>query len=80
MEAELILSSLRRCGIVAHHAARMPSPADGPPSIVVFLDNNQAQFEIARRCALQMPGVGQVTFAGFSRSVMYVYGPPPQRA
>jgi hypothetical protein len=79
MEAELILSRLRRCGIVAHRAAKMPSPADGPPSIVVFLDNRQAQFEIARRCALQIPGVDQVTFAGFSRTVMYVYGAPPKR-
>ena len=77
MEALDVQIYLRRCGVVVHHAARMPPSADGRQSVVVFLESALGQFDLARRCALRLPGVIDVTFAGYSRSIMYVYGAEP---
>jgi|SRR4051812_36761976 hypothetical protein len=72
MEALDVQIYLRRCGVVVHHAARMPTAADGRQSVVVFLESVLGQFELARRCALRLPGVIDVSFSGYSRSIMYV--------
>ena len=74
MEALDVQIYLRRCGVVVHHAARMPPTADGRQSVVVFLESALGQFDLARRCALRLPGVVDVSFSGFSRSIMYVIG------
>lgn len=43
-----IMIHLRRCGVVVHHAARMPSPADrGYEAFVVFLEASLHQQELA---------------------------------
>jgi hypothetical protein len=73
VEASAVMVHLRRCGVIVHHAARMPTPASGQRSVVVFLETTN-QCEAARLCALRFPGVWRVTFAGFSRKIMYVYG------
>jgi hypothetical protein len=78
-QAGRVMVHLRRCGVVVHHAAAMPSPANGPGSVVVFLSTTPGQSRIARGCALRMPGVRQVTFSGFSPTVMYVYLDFPAR-
>jgi hypothetical protein len=72
MEPLDVRSYLRRCGVVVHHAARMPATLDGRQSIVVFLEGNLGQFELARECALRLPGVIEVSFSGYSRAIMYV--------
>jgi hypothetical protein len=74
-----VLIYLRKCGVVAHHATRMPAPANGPGSIVVFLEGTLGQFELARRSSLRIPGVRKVTFAGYSRAIMYVHDATPKR-
>jgi hypothetical protein len=77
MDVADVMVQLRRNGVVVHHAARMPVPADGTASIVVFLEGTLGQFELARQLALRLRGVSRVTFAGFSNAIMYVYCAPP---
>jgi len=72
MEALDLQIYLRRCGVVVHHAAQMPPAADGRQAVVVFLEANLGQFELARYCALRLPGVLEVSFSGYSRAIMYV--------
>src|SRR3954462_11125051 len=74
MEARYIQLHLRRCGVVVHHAARMPSTADGRQAVVVFLEAGLQQSELARRCAPRLPGVIEVTFSGHTPTIMYVFG------
>jgi hypothetical protein len=73
-----VLGQLRKCGVVVHHAARMPSAADGRESVVVFLEGAMGQFELARNCAMRIPGVFKVSFSGHTRTIMYVYGAEPR--
>jgi hypothetical protein len=69
---------LRRCGVVVHHAARMPAPADGRHQVfVVFLEANLCQYEVAEACARRIPGVFDVTFSGHTRSIMHVFSSGP---
>jgi hypothetical protein len=75
MEPGDVLVHLRRCGVVAHHAAGMPPAAFGR-SIVVFLEGAMGQSELARSCALGMPGVERVTFSGHTRAIMFVHLKP----
>ena len=63
---------LRRCGIVVHHAARMPTTQSGRRSIVVFLEAGLDQSDSAQTVAERIPGAGRVSFAGYSRAIMYV--------
>jgi hypothetical protein len=77
MEARYIQLHLRRCGVVVHHAARMPSTADGRQAVVVFLEAGLQQSELARRCALRLPGVIEVSFSGHTPTIMYVFGAEP---
>jgi hypothetical protein len=77
MDAIDVQVHLRRCGVVVHHAARMPTSADGRQSVVVFLEAALGQFELARRCALRLPGVIEVWFSGHTRAIMYVVGAEP---
>jgi hypothetical protein len=63
MEARHIQAHLRRCGVVVHHAARMPPTPDGRPAVVVFLEAGLQQYELARRCVLKLPGVIDVSFS-----------------
>jgi len=77
MEARHIQAHLRRCGVVVHHAARMPPTADGRQAVVVFLEAGLQQYELARRCALKLPGVTGVSFSGHTPTIMYVYGAEP---
>jgi hypothetical protein len=80
LEAAAVMRHLRRCGVVVHHAAPMPTSANEQGSIVVFLEATLGQFELARGCALRIPAVGGVTFAGFSPAIMYVHaGHTPRR-
>lgn len=74
-----VMVHLRRCGVVVEYAAAMPTPVNGPGSVVVFLSKSLGQAESARGAALRIPGVSRVTFSGFSRAVMYVYLGPPAR-
>jgi hypothetical protein len=60
-----------------HHAARMPPTADGRQAVVVFLEAGLQQYELARRCALKLPGVTSVSFSGHTPTIMYVYGAEP---
>jgi hypothetical protein len=76
MEASDVQVPLRRCGIVVHHAARMPMTVDGRHSVVVFLEATLGQFELARQCALGLPGVTDVYFSGHNQAVMYVLAAP----
>jgi len=71
MDPEEIKSWLRRCGIVVHHAARMPPGADGRQAVVLFLEVTLQQHELARACALRLPAVSSISFSGLSRGVMY---------
>jgi hypothetical protein len=73
----LIQSWLRRCGVVVHHAARMPTAADGEESVVLFLEAALDQHDLARRCALRLPGISTAHFSGHSRGVMYLAGRDP---
>ena len=77
MEARYVQLHLRRCGVVVHHAARMPPAADGRQAVVVFLEAGLQQSELARRCALKLPGVTGVTFSGHTPTIMYVFGAEP---
>lgn len=77
MQARYVQGHLRRCGVVVHHAARMPSTADGRESVVVYLESGLQQYELARRCVLKLPGVIGVTFSGHTPSIMYVFGNGP---
>jgi hypothetical protein len=52
----------------------MPSAADGRESVVVFLEGAMDQHDLARRCALRMPGVLEVSFSGHTRAIMYLHG------
>jgi hypothetical protein len=72
MEASDVQIHLRRCGVVVHHAAQLPRDCDGRQTVVVFLEASLGQFELARRCALRLPGVVDVSFSGHTRAVMYV--------
>jgi hypothetical protein len=74
MEARHVQLHLRRCGVVVHHAACMPASADGRQAVVVFLEGGLQQSELARRCALKLPGVIEVSFSGHTATIMYVFG------
>ena len=77
MDARYVQLHLRRCGVVVHHAAGMPTTSDGRRAVVVFLEAGLQQFELARRCALRLPGVIDVAFSGHTATIMYVYGAAP---
>jgi hypothetical protein len=77
MEAQYVQLHLRRCGVVVHHASKMPPGADGRQAVVVFLEAGLQQYELARRCALRLPGVIAVAFSGHTPTIMYVYGAEP---
>jgi len=79
MEARHVQLHLRRCGVVVHHAARMPSSTDGRQSVVIFLEGGLQQFDLARRCALKLPGVRDVSFSGHTNTIMYVSTTEPPR-
>jgi len=77
MEARYVQLHLRRCGVVVHHAARMPPASDGRQAVVVFLEAGLQQYELARRCALKLPGVIGVSFSGHTPTIMFVFGAEP---
>jgi hypothetical protein len=77
MEARHVQIHLRRCGVVVHHTAKMPPASDGRQAVVVFLEAGLQQYELARRCALKLPGVVDVTFSGHTSSIMYVFSAEP---
>jgi hypothetical protein len=76
MEPSDLQAYLRRCGVVVHHVAPMPSNSEGRRSVVVFLEETLGQFALARRCALRLPDVVEVSFSGHTRAVMYVVSLP----
>jgi hypothetical protein len=78
MEARYVQLHLRRCGVVVHHATEMPTSADGRQAVVVFLEGGLQQFQLARRCAIKLPGVIDVSFSGHTATIMYVFGAPPR--
>jgi len=71
-EADRLMVQLRRCGVVVHHAAPMPTPVNGEGAVVVFLSKTQDQGAVARGAVLRMPEVTGVRFAGFCPAIMYV--------
>jgi hypothetical protein len=79
MEARYVQLHLRRCGVVVHHATAMPTSADGRQAVVVFLEGGLQQFQLARRCALKLPGVIDVSFSGHTATIMFVYGAPSEK-
>jgi hypothetical protein len=68
-----VLVYLRRCGVVVHHVAPMPAESQRPV-LVVFLEGNLCQFDLASRAARRMPQVKAVSFSGHNRAIMYVIG------
>lgn len=72
VEPHQVMVHLRLCGVVVHHVARMPSPNEGNKTMVVFLEGNLAQSDLARNCVRRLPGVSGVTFSGAVPSIMYV--------
>lgn len=60
-----VMVSLRRHGIVVHHAA----PDTRGPGVVVFLEANLGQHELARDVVLRLPGVVRVRFVGDTPTV-----------
>jgi hypothetical protein len=67
---------LRECGVVVLHAAQMPTPRDGRQVVVIFLDGDLEQGDLARQSAKRLPGVLDVMFSGYNRAVMYVIASP----
>jgi len=76
LEASDVQMHLRECGVVVHHAARMPTPRDGRQVVVAFLDGTEEQVDLARQAAKRLPGVLDVIFSGYNRAVMYVIASP----
>lgn len=73
LQPHQVMVHLRRCGVVVHLVTRMPSPAEGSSrTLVVFLEGNLCQSELACRCVRKLPGVAGVTFSGSVPSIMYV--------
>ena len=72
LRAHQVMVHLRRCGVVVHLVARMPSPAEGNKTFVVFLEGNLGQAQLAKATVRRMPGVAGVTFSGLVPSIMYV--------
>ena len=54
----------------------MPTPRDGRQVVVVFLDGDLDQVDLARQSAKRLPGVLDVVFSGFNRAIMYVIASP----
>lgn len=71
-----VATHLRECGVVVHHAAQMPTPRDGRQVVVIFLDGDLDQVDLARQSARRLPGVLDVIFSGYNRAVMYVIASP----
>jgi hypothetical protein len=76
LEAAEVLAHLRECDVVVHHASLMPTPRDGRQVVVVFLDSDKDQVDLARQAAKRLPGVLDVVFSGFNRAIMYVIATP----
>jgi hypothetical protein len=72
MEASQVQAHLQRCGVVVHHAARMPPSSDGRQIVVVFLEPDLQQGELARHCAMKLIEVVGVTFSGHTPTIMFV--------
>jgi hypothetical protein len=72
MDTDDLLAHLRECGVVVRHAATMPPPAEGWKSSVLFLEGTAEECEVARRCALDLPGIIKVRFSGHTPTIMYV--------
>jgi hypothetical protein len=75
LEASAVQNHLRACGVIVHHAARMPTPRDGRQVIVLFLDGTVGKDDLVRY-AKRLPGVLDVVFSGYNRAVMYVIASP----
>jgi hypothetical protein len=72
LQPHQVMVHLRRCGVVVHLVTRMPSPSEGDRTLVVFLEGNLGQSELARASLRHLPGVAGVTFSGLVPSIMYV--------
>ena len=77
MEARYVQLHLRKCGVIVHHAAPMPSTSDGRQAVVVYLEAGLQQADLARRCALRLPGVIGVKFSGHTPTIMFIFGAEP---
>ena len=66
-----VLVHLRRCGVVTHHVAPMPATQQRSV-LVVFLEGNLCQYDLAAESVRRMPGVLAVSFSGHNRAIMYV--------
>lgn len=77
MEARHVQLHLRRCGVLVHHVAPMPSTSDGKQTVVVYLEAGLQQYDLARRCVLKLPGVIGVAFSGHTPTIMFVFGAEP---
>jgi len=77
MEARYVQLHLRKCGVIVHHAAPMPSTSDGRQAVVVYLEAGLRQADLARRCVLRLPGVIGVKFSGHTPTIMFVFGAEP---
>jgi len=71
-----VTAHLRECGVVVLHASQMPTPRDGRQVVVVFLDGDLDQVDVARQSAKRLPGVLDVIFSGYNQAVMYVIASP----
>ncbi|HST80705.1 MAG TPA: hypothetical protein VLL08_03065 [Kineosporiaceae bacterium] len=76
LAVEDVTAHLRKCGVVVLHAAQMPTPRDGRQVVVVFLDGDLDQVDVARQSAKRLPGVLDVMFSGYNQAVMYVIASP----
>jgi hypothetical protein len=76
LAASDVRAHLDESGVAVHHTARMPTPRDGRQVVVVFLDGERNQADLARDSAKRLPGVLKVVFSGYNRAVMYVIGAP----
>jgi hypothetical protein len=76
LDAADVQQHLRDSGVTVHHAARMPTPRDGRQVVVVFLEEEAEQVELARAAAKRLPGVLDVVCSGYNRAVMYIIASP----
>jgi hypothetical protein len=74
LDANGVLVYLRRCGVATHHVAPMPATEQHTVSLVVFLEGNLCQHELAEEVIRRIPGVETVSFSGSTRSILYVTG------
>jgi hypothetical protein len=71
LDPNVVVACLRRSGVVVHHVAPMP-PTRARSVVVVFLEGNLCQFDLASKAARSIPGVLSVGFSGHNRAIMYV--------